>query len=123
MKAHARIARQVTPPALHHVAVNDTFWSSKIDVNRRTTIPFIYKQCLKTGRIDAFRLNQKQTHKNKPHFFWDSDVAKWLEAAAYSLASENDIKLEKTLDGVIALIAAAQQPDGYLNTYFTAIEP
>jgi len=51
--------------------------------------------------------------------FQDSDAAKWIEAAAFSLISYPDAKLEKTVDEVIDIIAAAQDEDGYLNTYFT----
>lgn len=55
--------------------------------------------------------------------FQDSDVAKWLEAVAYSLATHPDPKLEEKADGVIDLVARAQQPDGYLNSYYTIVEP
>lgn len=55
--------------------------------------------------------------------FQDTDVAKWLEAVALSLASHTDKELENTADEVIDLIEAAQQPDGYINTYFTIKEP
>ncbi|PXV88306.1 hypothetical protein C8E03_10827 [Lachnotalea glycerini] len=55
--------------------------------------------------------------------FQDSDVAKWLEAAAYSLYHYPDKKLEKRCDEVIELIGRAQHKDGYLNTYFTVKEP
>ena len=55
--------------------------------------------------------------------FQDSDLAKWLEAAAYSLSARRDPELEKTADEVIRLIEKAQQPDGYVNTYFTVKEP
>ncbi len=51
--------------------------------------------------------------------FQDSDAGKWLEAAAYSLATFPDPELEKTADDLIALIAEAQDEDGYLDTYFT----
>lgn len=51
--------------------------------------------------------------------FQDSDVAKWIEAAAYSLSVHPDAELEKTVDGVIDIVAAAQDKDGYLNTYYT----
>lgn len=51
--------------------------------------------------------------------FQDSDAAKWIEAAAYSLASEPDPQLEAKADELISLIAAAQDQDGYLNTRFT----
>ena len=55
--------------------------------------------------------------------FQDSDLAKWLEAAAYSLMVRPNAELEKTCDDLIALICRAQQPDGYLNTYYTVKEP
>lgn len=55
--------------------------------------------------------------------FQDSDVAKWLEAVAYSLSAQPDTKLERIADEVIALVGSAQQQDGYLNTYFTVKEP
>lgn len=55
--------------------------------------------------------------------FQDSDLAKWLEAAAYSLMVKPNADLEKTCDDLIALIGRAQQPDGYLNTYYTVKEP
>ncbi|MCL2499406.1 MAG: glycoside hydrolase family 127 protein [Defluviitaleaceae bacterium] len=51
--------------------------------------------------------------------FQDSDAAKWLEAAAYSLGLTKDAELEKRCDVLIDLIGRAQHPDGYLNTYFT----
>lgn len=55
--------------------------------------------------------------------FQDSDVAKWLEAVAWSLCQKPDPQLEKTADDVIELIEAAQCEDGYLNTWFTVKEP
>ncbi|WP_285804089.1 glycoside hydrolase family 127 protein [Alkalicoccobacillus plakortidis] len=55
--------------------------------------------------------------------FQDSDVAKWIEAAAYTLQERPDQQLEETCDDVIELIGRAQQPDGYLNTYYTVKEP
>lgn len=51
--------------------------------------------------------------------FQDSDAAKWIEAAAYSLMNFPDSKLESTVDGLIDIIAGAQDTDGYLNTYYT----
>lgn len=55
--------------------------------------------------------------------FQDTDVAKWLEAVAYSLVLFPDPELEVLADSTIALIGRAQQPDGYLNTYYTIEEP
>ena len=51
--------------------------------------------------------------------FQDSDAGKWIEAAAYSLHNFPDPELEKKVDELIEIIAAAQDKDGYLNTYFT----
>lgn len=55
--------------------------------------------------------------------FQDSDVAKWLEAAAYSLINTPDPELEQKIDEVIRIIGDAQADDGYLNTYFTLERP
>ena len=55
--------------------------------------------------------------------FQDTDVAKWLEAVGFVLNYERDEKLEELADETIELIGRAQQPDGYLNTYFTIKEP
>ncbi|MCD4700468.1 MAG: glycoside hydrolase family 127 protein, partial [Candidatus Aegiribacteria sp.] len=58
-----------------------------------------------------------------PHIFWDSDVAKWMEAAASSLCLHPDSELKENLKSVIDSMEKAQQPDGYLNSYFIAVEP
>lgn len=79
----------------------------------------------KSHAIENFRIAAQiiETGKADDEFygmvFQDSDVAKWLEAAAYSLANHPDQELEKRCDEVIDLIGRAQHEDGYLNTYFT----
>jgi DUF1680 family protein len=55
--------------------------------------------------------------------FGDSDPAKWIEAASYSLAMHPDPELAKKVDYVANKIISAQQPDGYLNTHFTHAQP
>ena len=117
------IKGKLTPVPLTQVTVADSFWAPRMQVNREQTIPHEYKQCKDTGRIDAFLLDWKPGKEPKPHYFWDSDLAKWVEAASYSLATHPDPKLDALLDEVIEKIAGAQQEDGYLNTYFTQVEP
>ncbi len=112
-----------TPIPFSSVTISDAFWAPKLRVNRENTLPIEYEQCKITGRIDAFRLDWKPGQPNPPHIFWDSDVAKWIEAASYSLSTHPDPQLDALLDEVIALIASAQQPDGYLNVHFTVVEP
>lgn len=105
------------------VSLAGGFWEPRLRTNREATIPHVYGQCRDTGRIDAFRGDAATDRGPQPHFFWDSDVAKWVEAASHSLASHPDPGLEALLEPLVALIAAAQMPDGYLNTYFTRVEP
>jgi DUF1680 family protein len=111
------------PLPLQQVVIEDAFWTPRVETNRMVTLPTEYEQCRVTGRIDAWRLDWTPGAPNPPHHFWDSDVAKWIEAAGYSLATHPDPALEARVDAVIERIAAAQQPDGYLNIHFTVVEP
>ncbi|MBM4034491.1 MAG: glycoside hydrolase family 127 protein [Planctomycetes bacterium] len=116
-------ARRLKPLALADVKIADTFWAQRQETNRTVGIRHQYKQCKETGRLDAFKLDWKPGMPNEPHIFWDSDVAKWVEAASYSLATHPDPELQQLVDDTAALIASAQQPDGYLNSHFTVVEP
>jgi DUF1680 family protein len=120
-----------TPVPFTRVTIEDTFWAPKLQVNRERTIPHIYQQCLETGRIDAFspdwqpgpEITALKPWGGTPVMFWDSDVAKWLEAASYSLATHFDPQFDALVDEVIAIITQAQHTDGYLNTWFTTVDP
>ncbi|HEU4323628.1 MAG TPA: beta-L-arabinofuranosidase domain-containing protein [Roseiflexaceae bacterium] len=112
------------------VTLDDPVWAQRQQINRERTLEHIYGQCEQTGRIAALDgvydpevVARGVLGGNVPVLFWDSDVAKWIEAAAYSLATHPDPHLDALLDQVIARIAAAQQPDGYINCWFTAVEP
>lgn len=107
----------------HEVRISGGFWKKKMDVNRRETLPIVFQRCEETGRIDALRQTWKPGQPNQPHIFWDSDVAKLVEACSYSLAAHPDPALEAKVDEVVALFASAQQPDGYLNSHYTTVEP
>ena len=78
------------------------FWGRRLEINRTATIPTVYDRFTDTGRFEAFRFNWKEgSDLPKPHFFWDSDIAKWIEAAAYSLAlhpDKEEIALEALLE-------------------------
>jgi uncharacterized protein len=106
------------------VKLSDQFWLPRLETNRTQSLPHNIEWCRRTGRIDNFAKAAKlKEGKFQGIFFNDSDVYKVLEAASYSLAAHPDPALEKSVDEIIAKIAAAQQPDGYLNTYFTLAEP
>lgn len=117
------VRRQLEPVPLNNVRIEGGFWGQRTRVNREVTLPLERAQLKQTGRLDAFKLKWKPGRPHKPHQFWDSDVAKWIEAAAYSLATHPDRKLERELDAVIDDIAGAQRDDGYVNTYFTLVAP
>ncbi len=99
------------------------FWKQKQALVRRVTTGAVYDRFFDTGRIDAFRFDWKEGMPNKPHFFWDSDVAKWVEGAAYQIAVKPDEKLEKKIDALVDLIARNQCEDGYFNIFFTVVQP
>lgn len=115
--------KNLVPLPVKNVTFTGGFWAPRIETNRRVTLPTEYRLCKSTGRIDAWRLNWKKGQPNPPHIFWDSDVGKWIEAAAYSLATHPDRKLESLVDGVVDLMAQAQAKDGYLNAHYLAVEP
>jgi hypothetical protein len=111
----------VTPVPFTAAHVNDAFWAPKIEINRTATIPSAFKQCEINGRIDNFALAAgkiKGEHKGD-YPFDDTDVYKVIEGASYALAVKYDARLDAYLDSVIALIAGAQEPDGYLCTCLT----
>lgn len=78
----------------------------------------------RSGCVHNFQVAAGQKPGEFHGLFWqDSDLAKWIEAASYRLAAAPDAALEAELDALIATIARAQGPDGYLNTYFQLVEP
>ena len=106
------------------VRLSDPVFAERVERCRNSTIPSSVTKCRETGRIDAFRLAWKEGMPNRPHIFWDSDFAKVLEGMALALAQNpEDKELAAELDGYVDLVISAQQPDGYLNTYFTQVEP
>jgi hypothetical protein len=111
------------------VHLNDAFWAPRLETNRLTTIPYAFRKCEESGRMYNFEraaavLRGEQISDRKPPGFPfdDTDPYKVLEGAAYSLAVQPDPKLSAYLDKLIALIASAQEPDGYLYTTRT-IDP
>jgi len=103
------------------VEIQDNFWKPRIQTVSTVTIPVCIDQTeVKTPRIRNFeKVAAGNGEKHEGIYYDDSDVYKALEAIAYSLKNHPDAKLEKKADEWIAKIAAAQLPDGYLNTYYT----
>ena len=119
----ASVGVPVHPVGLRDVTIDDAFWGPWLTTNRQVVLMHEYRMLKDTGRIDQYKLDWKEGDPNPPHIFWDSDVAKWIEAVSYSMSTHPDPELDRLLDEVIALIASAQQHDGYLNPHYTVVEP
>jgi DUF1680 family protein len=114
----------------------DTKFSSSSFIYARRQVAFtntlLYQlDVLKsTGRYDAFKLKWHPSYSDKPtawpvpnHLFWDSDVAKWIEAACYFLSWKENVEIDTAVKELVEMIISAQQDDGYLNIHFTVVDP
>ncbi len=98
--------------------------ADRMATNRGVSIPSQYEQLQRTGAIGNFDVvSGASDAEHRGLVFSDSDVYKWMEAASWSLASVPDAELESQLDALIASVAAAQQDDGYINTWYQTHKP
>jgi DUF1680 family protein len=105
----------ITAVPLSAVRMEDGFWRARMDTNRQVTVPHILKQNEITGRVaNLARAAKRSSGAYEGRRFNDTDVYKAIEAASYVLAQQRDPTLERQLADLIAVIAAAQEPDGYL---------
>lgn len=131
--AHADVQHLRAVP-FERVTVDDPFWGSRLATNRAVTAAHVLDECERTGRLANFRIAAEILAKKTPPnarakgsmrglYFNDSDVYKALEGCAYLLATRRDEALESRCDAIIETIAAAQEPDGYLYTSRTILDP
>lgn len=99
-----------------HADITGGFWKQYQDLVRHVTIGSVYDRFSETGRFAALSCT------GKTHIYWDSDVAKWLEAAAYLAAKEPSPKLTAIVDEAVKTIKEHQLPSGYYNSHFIAEE-
>lgn len=120
---------QAKAPASHHgypinpvpftsVKVTDDFWGQRLKASRETTIPLAFSKCEETGRYENFvkAAHPSDTITVGGLAFDDTDVYKTIEGASYLLQTYPDPVLEAYIDSVLVIVAAAQEPDGYLYT-------
>ena len=107
----------IDPVPFTSVKVTDQFWGQRLKANREVTIPLAFK-CEETGRYDNFvkAAHPSEDYKVGGYSFDDTDVYKTIEGASYLLQTYPDKKLKKYIDSVLVIVAAAQEPDGYLFT-------
>ncbi|MBR1912959.1 MAG: glycoside hydrolase family 127 protein [Treponema sp.] len=121
--------------SLDKTSVTDDFWNKRMEIVRTQMIPYQWKAlndqipgaepswCIRNFRLAAQiasgRAQGSVEHsEHKGFVFQDSDLYKWLEAVAYTLAWHHDSELEALADSAIDLIASAQMNDGYLDTFY-----
>ena len=110
----------VTPVKFSDVVIDDGFWSPRLKNHKDVTLSVCIDQIEnQTGRIRNFENAAKGEGEHSGIFFDDSDVYKALEGMAYSLQNNPDPVLEAKCDEWIDKFAAAQQEDGYINTFYT----
>ncbi|WP_424767230.1 glycoside hydrolase family 127 protein [Paenibacillus sp. sgz302251] len=124
-------ADKAMPVSLKQVQIKDDFWNYYIDLVRDVVVPYQWEAindrvegAERSGAVSNFKIAAGlETGDFYGFVFQDTDVAKWLEAVAYLLETKRDVELERVADEMIEIIGKAQQPSGYLNTYFTIKEP
>ncbi len=116
---------------LSHVRLTRGFLADRARLVRDVVIPYQWEAlndrvagAEPSGCVHNFQVAAGEKPGKFYGLFWqDSDLAKWIEAASYRLATHPDAALEAELDRLIATLAKAQGADGYLNTYFQLVEP
>ena len=108
----------IDPVPFTSVKVTDNFWGQRLKASREVTIPLAFSKCEETGRYENFikAAHPSDTIKVGGLSFDDTDVYKTIEGASYLLQTYPDKKLEHYIDSVLVIVAAAQEPDGYLYT-------
>lgn len=108
----------IDPVPFTSVKVTDNFWGQRLKASREVTIPLAFGKCEETGRYENFvkAAHPSNDYKVGGFSFDDTDVYKTIEGASYSLQTYPDKKLEKYIDSILVIVAAAQEPDGYLYT-------
>jgi len=111
---------RLRPLGLGDVRIVDGFWASRQQVNAATSLAHIEHWMEREGWIANFDLAAAGglAGGRKGREFSDSEVYKLIEAMAWEIGRDDDPALEGRLRALVARVAAAQEPDGYLNTTF-----
>ncbi|MCD8351559.1 MAG: glycoside hydrolase family 127 protein [Planctomycetaceae bacterium] len=118
------------PPSLPQISVGG-FWRSRIAAVREHTAPVLYERAVAAGTLDQVDVDKPVPELRIPigpsgdtqQMFWDSDIGKIIEAYAYLVSDKRDPAIEERVDYLVGLLKKLQQPDGYLNSWFTRMQP
>jgi len=122
----ARPFRRLRPASVRDVRITDSFWAPKLHTLRTVTINDAFDKFERDGALANFdRVAQGLSGGHCGFPWFDGLVCETIRAASDFMLAAYDPQLDARLDGYIARIAAAQaaDPDGYLNTYVTLMQP
>jgi DUF1680 family protein len=113
------------------VRITGPFWCEWLEIVLKHTIPSQHAKLEEVGILNSLTLPKpvppitipRSRHNFTMQVFWDSDVGKWIEAAAYALAHQRDADIEAKIDAIVDDLGRAQSPDGYLNCWYNEREP
>lgn len=112
----------VKPVPFYEVTLKEGFWKDRFDLNQEVSVEAVYRQFEETGRFDALRFLPNP--EKDIHFYYDSDVAKWIEAVAYLIKGGHDMgRFEKVIDGLVDCMEKNRLGNGYINSYFQQKAP
>lgn len=122
---------QYLPIRFVDVRLEGDFWRERLDTVLSRTIPSQHAKLGEYGLLDSLKLPQPPPPLRFPRHpngftvqvFWDSDIGKWIEAAAYALSHRRDAEIEAKIEAIIDDFEKAQAPDGYLNCWYLGREP
>lgn len=115
--------QRLTPVPVRDITIEDYFWSPRLAMIENEAIPHQYERLKELGRIDNFRRAAEGSGEFQGPWLGDAHVYKWIEAASYVLARRPDAPFAGAVKETVRIVAAAQRPDGYLNTFFQLKHP
>lgn len=100
------------------------FWGDRQKTSREVTVDAVYDRFEETHRFEAMKCDREQHEREgwKPHIFWDSDAAKWIEGTAYTLEYEKNEQFESKIDRLVDMMCSSQLEDGYYNAYYNVYD-
>lgn len=104
------------------IEITGGYWKTRQDINSEVTLKSVYERFRETHRFDALKCEWKDGDPDIPDIFWDSDVAKWLEGAAYILNSKDDDVAAEIIENAIDCIIENSDENGYFNSHYLVTE-
>ena len=104
------------------IEITGGYWKTRQDINSSATLRSVYEHFKETHRFDALKCEWKDGDPNMPHIYWDSDVAKWIEGAAYILNSKSDEAAVEIIENAIDCMIENSDENGYFNSHYLVTE-